>query len=177
MLCSVCLLIQFLMECNREELQFTAGGGPPEEAPFSAKKKSSPEARAERHPQSESQGPIVAESWHRASLSDSAHEFPGIFSSLPSSKRPISRSVFPRTNRLLQALAGSRKSCREWGLFAPAPAGWISSIFFSRAPHPPPRRNWFSLAWCFVLALNSQTTPAPPQSAASGPGRSLFGVA
>jgi hypothetical protein len=28
-----------------------------------------------------------------------------------------------------------------------------------------------------VLAPNSQTRPAPPQSAASGPRRSLFGVA
>jgi hypothetical protein len=41
---SVCLLIHFSMECNREELRITAGYGQPEGVLLSAKKKSSPEA-------------------------------------------------------------------------------------------------------------------------------------
>jgi len=86
------------------------------------------------------------------------------------------RSVFPRTNRLLQALAGSRKSCREWGLFAPLPRLDFLRSFFSRAPHPPRGELvFFGVVLCACAELANK--PAPPQSAASGPGRSLFGVA
>src|SRR2546422_5427971 len=101
------------MECNREELRITAGGGPSQRVSFSAEKKNSWEAWAAQHLRSGSQAPIAEGFSHRAFPSDSAHALPGIFSSLPLSKRPISRSVFQRTNRLSRALVGSRKCGRE----------------------------------------------------------------
>ena len=164
------------MECNREELRITAGCERPEGVLLSAKKKSSPEARAPQHPQSASPAPIAEEFWHRASLSGSAHALPGISWSPQSSKRPISRSAFPRTNHLSRAPAESRKCAQEQAPSVPAPAGSISSIFFFRAPCPQLWKRWSS-ARRSVPAPNLQTCPAPPQEAASGPGGSLFGVA
>src|SRR5437016_7820191 len=92
---NVCFLIQLSRKCNREEPRLTAGGGPFEKMAFSAEKKSSLEAWAVQHRRSESQGPIAEGFSHRAFRSDSAHALPGIFSSLQSSQRPTSRSVFP----------------------------------------------------------------------------------
>src|SRR5260370_42029711 len=105
---SVCLLIHFSMECNREELRITAAGGQPEEMLLSARKKNSPEAWAPQHPRSASPAPIAEVSSHRASLTDSAPAPLGLSLSPQGSTRPISRSVYPRTNRLSQALVESR---------------------------------------------------------------------
>jgi hypothetical protein len=165
------------MECNREELRLTAGGEPSERALYSAGMKNSPAAAVAQRPRSESQVPIAEGFSHRAFRSDSAHALPGIFWSLPLSKHPTFRSVFLRTNRPSQALAGSRKCGREWGLFVPAPAALISSKFSFHAPRFLPWKNSFSSAWRFVLVPLSRIHPAPPSGAASGPGRSLFGLA
>src|SRR6266853_5300047 len=86
--------LQFPAACNREEMPVTAVGGPQEVALVSARKKNLPEARAPRHRRSGNQGPIAEESWRQASPKHSAHALPGIFWSLRSSKRPISRWVF-----------------------------------------------------------------------------------
>src|SRR5216683_1229717 len=165
------------MECNREEPRTTAGGGPSEWASFSAEKKNSPEAWAAQHPRSESRGPIAEGFSHRASPWDSIHELPGIFSSLPWSKRPISHSVFRRTNRLSRALAGSRKYGREWGLFAPAPAGLIFSTTSTGAKSWPAWNGRISFVTRPVPAPKPHTHRAPLPRAASEPGRSHFAFA
>jgi len=54
------------MECNREVLRITTGGGVPERMAFSVKKKSLSESWAAQHPRYESQGPIAAGFSHRA---------------------------------------------------------------------------------------------------------------
>src|SRR5437016_12703200 len=96
-LSTACLVNQLSIESNREELR-TTSGGPFERMAFSAEKKSSLEAWAAQPQRSENQGPIAEGFSHRAFPSDSAHALPGIFSSLQSSKRPTSRSVFRCTN-------------------------------------------------------------------------------
>jgi hypothetical protein len=176
MLRNVCFLIQVWMECNPEESEVTAGGGPSEGVPGSAKKKSSLEAQAAQRRRSGSRGPIAEESSHRACPLDSVHGLPETFWSPRWSNRPISRLAFPRTNRLLRGLSGSRKCGREWEFFAPAPAGLISSMISARAMRPQPWKKSSLVLW-FARATNSRTHPAQPPEAASGPGVSPFGFA
>jgi hypothetical protein len=176
MLGNDCFLIQVWMECNPEEPEITAGGGVSEGASCSARKKSLLEARAAQRRRSGSQGPIAEESSHRASPLDSAHGLLEIFLSLRWSNRPISRLAFRSTNRLLRGPSGSRKCGREWGLFAHAPAGSISSMIFFRAMRPRLWKKPSLVSWS-ARARNSRTHPAPPPVAASGPGASPFGFA
>src|SRR6266436_3240395 len=136
MLRNVYFLIQLSMECNPEESEIIAGGEPFEGVSCSVKKKSLPEARAAQPRRLESQGPIAEGSSHRAFPLDSARGLPEIFSSLRWLKRPTFRLALLRTNRLLRGHSGSRKCGREWGLFARAPAGLISSMIFFRATRP-----------------------------------------
>jgi hypothetical protein len=157
-------------------LRITAGG-PFEGALFSVERTSSPEAWAAQLPPSANPGPAVEEFSHRAFPWDLAHALPEIFSSLQSWKRPISHSVFRRTNRLSRALAGSRKCGREWGPFAPAPAGLIFSTTSSGARNSPAWKLWISSASRPALASKLRRHPVPPLRAASGPGGSLFGLA
>src|SRR6266436_9604166 len=165
------------MECNREELLLTVGGGPSEKVPHSVVKTRSRDAWEAQHPRFESQGPTAEGFSHQACRSDSAHGLLGISWSLQSSLRPTSRWASPRTNRPLRAPAGSRKCGREWELFAPAPAGSISSKFFSRAKRPSLWKKQPSWASRPLPPPHSQIHLVPPPGAASGPGWSLFGLA
>jgi len=161
------------MECNREELRITAGGLF-EDALTSAKPTNLPEARVARFPPSRNQVPIAEESSHPASPWDSDRGLPGIFWSPLLWIRPISRSVFQGTIRLSRALAESRKCAQEWGLFARAPGGLISSKISTGALSCPAWKPWISLVLWTSFALKLRKHPAPPLPEASGPGDSRF---
>src|SRR6266850_2474211 len=94
------------MECNREELRITAGGGPSQRVSFSAEKKNSWEAWAGPHLRCESQAPIAEGFSHRAFPSDSAHALPGTFSSLPLSRRALAPKLRTHLTLLPRAASG-----------------------------------------------------------------------
>jgi hypothetical protein len=169
--------MQLSMECNREELPITFGGGSLEGALLSPRKRSSPEAWAAQLLRSGSPGPIAEAFSHLASQRDSGRALAEIFWSLQSSNRPTSRWVSLGMSRLSRALAGSRKCAREWGLFDPAPAGLIFLKTSTGALSRPAWKRGTSWMSRTALAPNLRKHPAPPLRVASGPGESSFGLA
>jgi hypothetical protein len=164
------------MKCNRKEPGVMAGGQFAD-ASASAKPTNLAEARVARFPPFRNQAPIAEVFSHPAFPRDSARALPGISWSLQSWKRPTFRLVFRRTNHLSPTLAESRKCGREWGFFARARAGLISSRTSTGAPSCPAWKLWASLAPQMAFAPKRRKHPALPLRVASGPGESRFELA